>query len=50
MDMSLSKFQEDGEGQGSLSCYSPSGHRVTHNLVTEQQQESVTFNRSLRRW
>ena len=27
----------DGEGQESLACYSPWGHRVTHNLVTEQQ-------------
>ena len=28
---------EDGEGQGSLACYSPWGRRVRHNLVTEQQ-------------
>ena len=28
----------DGEGQGSLACYSPWGsQRVGHNLVTEQQ-------------
>ena len=27
MDMSLSKLQEDGEGQGSLVCSSPWGHR-----------------------
>ena len=27
----------DGEGQGSQACYSPWGHRVRHNLVTEQQ-------------
>ena len=27
----------DSEGQGSLACYSPWGHRVGHNLVTEQQ-------------
>ena len=25
------------EGQGSLACCSPCGHRVRHNLVTEQQ-------------
>ena len=29
----------DGEGQGSLVCCSPWGHRVGHNLVTEQQQQ-----------
>ena len=28
----------DGEGQGSLVCGSSSGHRVGHNLVTEQQR------------
>ena len=28
---------EDGEGQGSLACYSPWGHRVRFDLVTEQQ-------------
>ena len=28
----------DSEGQGSLACCSPWGHRVGHNLVTEQQQ------------
>ena len=27
----------DSEGQGSLACCSPWGHRVGHNLVTEQQ-------------
>ena len=27
MDMSLSKFQADGEGQGSLMGYSPRGHQ-----------------------
>ena len=27
----------DSEGQGSLACCSPWGHRVRHNLVTEQQ-------------
>ena len=29
----------DGEGQGSLECYSPQDHRVRHDLVTEQQQQ-----------
>ena len=29
----------DGEGQRSLACCSPWGHRVRHNLVTEQQQK-----------
>ena len=29
------------EGQGSLVCCSPWGHRVRHNLVTEQQQKDV---------
>ena len=28
----------DSEGQGSLECYSSWGHRVGHDLVTEQQQ------------
>ena len=28
-----------GEGQGSLVCCSPWGHRVGHDLPTEQQQE-----------
>ena len=28
----------DGEGQGSLVCYSIQGHRVEHSWVTEQQQ------------
>ena len=27
-----------GEGQGSLACCSPWGHRVGHDLGTEQQQ------------
>ena len=29
----------DSEGQGSLACCSPWGHRIRHNLVTEQQQQ-----------
>ena len=32
----------DSEGQGSLECCGPWGHRVGHNLVTEErQQESI---------
>ena len=29
----------DRKGQGSLACCSPWGHRVRHNLATEQQQK-----------
>ena len=29
----------DGERQGSLACCSSWGHRVGHNLSTEQQQK-----------
>ena len=29
------------EGQGSLVCCSPRGHRVRHSLVTEQQQKDI---------
>ena len=43
MDMSLSKANSyhlgDGEGQGSLACYSPWSQRVRHDWKTEQQQE-----------
>ena len=28
-----------GDGQGSLACCSPWGHRVRHDLETEQQQQ-----------
>ena len=34
----LGQTQGDGEGQAGLECYSPWGHRVTHNWATEQQQ------------
>ena len=30
----------DSEGQGSLMCCSPWGHRVGHNLTTKQQFHS----------
>ena len=36
MDKSVSKLW-DGDGQGSLVCCSPWGHRVRHDLVTKQQ-------------
>ena len=35
MDMSLSKLLGVGDGQGSLVCCSPRGHRVGHNWATE---------------
>ena len=34
MDMNLGKLQE---GQGSLACCSPLGHRVRNDLATKQQ-------------
>ena len=34
---------EDCEGQGSLVCYSPWGHRVRYNWVTEQVFTSLVF-------
>ena len=39
----LEQTPGDGEGQGSLVCYSPLGSRVRHNLATEQQVKSPTF-------
>ena len=38
----------DSEGQGSLACCSPWGHRVTHDGVTEQQakQENLGISSS----
>ena len=33
----------DGEGQGSLVCFSPWGHRVGHSLGTEQQPPHTVF-------
>ena len=38
MDINLSKLQ-DSEGQGSLACYSPWGHKESDTTVIEQQQE-----------
>ena len=31
----------DSEGQGSVACCSPWGHRVGHNLVTKQLQKTA---------
>ena len=34
----------DGEGQGSLACYSPWGsQKVGRDLMTEQQQQELTY-------
>ena len=41
------KFEQtlgDREGQGSLACCSPWGHKVRHNLATEQQQIKWSAN------
>ena len=35
----------DSEGQGNLACCSPWGHRVGHDLATEQQAHSYTHIR-----
>ena len=34
----------DSEGQGSLVCCNPWGHRVRHDLATEQQQQYVLLS------
>ena len=34
----IKQAPEVGEGQGSLECRSPWGHKVGHDLATEQQQ------------
>ena len=44
MNMSLSKFWGVGDGQGSLACCSPWGHRVGHNVETEKQQKDRRDN------
>ena len=33
----------DNEGQGSLGCCNPWGHRVGHNLATEQWSTNPDF-------
>ena len=43
MDMNLNKLR-DSEGQGSLMCCSPWGHRIGHDLATEQNNK---FKRNL---
>jgi len=37
----LGQTPGDGEGHGGLACYSPWGHRVGHDWVTEQQQQHL---------
>ena len=37
MHTSLRKLPEDSEGQGSLACCSPWGHRIGHDIAAEQQ-------------
>ena len=32
-----------GDGQGGLACYNPWGHRVGHDLATEQHNFSSPF-------
>ena len=34
----------DGEGQGSLTGYSPWSHKVRHDLATEQQHASKVLS------
>ena len=38
----LAQTPGDSEGQGSLMCCSPWGHRVRHNLATEPEQHRGT--------
>ena len=40
----------NGEGQGSLACCSPWGHRVRHNLVPQQQPPPPPAGESLLRF
>ena len=48
MDMSLSKLWEFGDGQGSLACGSPWGHRVRHDWATELNWKLVLTSVLLR--
>ena len=44
--LSVHEFEKalgDGEGQGSLACFSPWGRRVRHNWATEQQQIARSY-------
>ena len=45
MDMSLSKLPGDSEGQGSLACYSPWGHKELD--MTEQQETNKQTNKQV---
>ena len=38
----LEQTQGDVEGQGSLACCSPWGHRVRYDLATEQHKSEET--------
>ena len=51
MDLSLSKLQENGEGQGRLACWSPWGHKeldmtwqLNDKKVIFQNMSSVTYS------
>ena len=40
----------DSAGEGSLACFSPLGHRVGHNLATEQQQKLSKLSKITEIW
>ena len=40
----LEQIPGDDEGQGSLTCYSRWGHRVRHNLATDEKCHEFTLN------
>ena len=40
----------ESHGQRSLAGYSPWGHRVRHNLATEQQQAHTTEHKKTTQW
>ena len=44
------EFEEtpgDSEGQGSLMCCSPGGHRVGHDLMTEQPRDGLNNRKNV---
>ena len=45
MDMSLSKPLGVGNGQGSLACFNPWGHKVRHDWVTELKWDQLPLLR-----
>ena len=47
MDMSLSKLQNDGDGQGSLACHSPWGYKESD--TTEQLKWTELKNKRKKR-